>query len=439
VEHWRADGAVIDGTGVNTVHVAAPVRRGSLVSTAPLVSVLVPVLFDPTLAIGCLDSLPGASRTCAIEAVVVANGTPGEARRSLERREDIVLVTSGTNLGFAGGNNLAADVARGQYLLLLNDDSKLEDGCIDQLVATAERDRSIGAVGGRILSADGSLQEAGSVLWNDGWAVHVGSGLPPDTRAFDYLRDVDYVSANGLLVRRSAWSAVGGLDQGYYPAYYEDVDLCMALRRHGCRVVYEPRARLRHLESQSTSTRYRNFLVARHRERFVAKWGEELSRLDDRPEALDEAAVDHAVQRARGSPPRVLVEGNAGLPASGRWFWEVVEELAGDGWAVTATSPPEEDLSGYRPDRASLRDRLADAGVDRRFAHTDEVLSTAGADFEAMVIGADAGGPRPPLVRPDGSELPVVRALSGPDADLAQSVGQAVTEAARRTPAPRRR
>jgi GT2 family glycosyltransferase len=428
----------MDDSGVSPTTLADPVRRGSLVAASPLVSVLVPVLFDSTLAIDCLDSLSRASRSCAIEAVVVANGTPAAARHALERREDIVLVTSGTNLGFSGGNNVAAGVARGRYLLLLNDDSVLEEGCIDQLVVTAEGDPSIGAVGSRILSADGSLQEAGSVLWNDGWAVHVGAGLPPEARAFAYVRDVDYVSANGLLVRRSAWDAVGGLDEGYYPAYYEDVDLCMALRRQGLRVVYEPRARLRHLESQSTSTRYRNFLVARHRERLIARWGDELARLDDRPEAPEGPAVEHAVQRARGSPPRVLVEGNASSPAE-QWFWSVAEALADDGWAVTVTSLPPEDTAGFRLDRASRQDRLADAGVDLRSAGTDELFSSAGTDFEAMVIAADAGGSRPPVLRPDGTEIPIVRARSTSEEDLSHSVRLAVAGATRRPTTPRRR
>ena len=84
--------------------------------------------------------------------------------------------------------------------------------------------------------------------------AHVGAGLPADSTAYGYVRYADYISANGLLVDRHAWDAVGGFDERYFPAYYEDVDLCLALLDHGYRVAYEPRARLQHLESQSTST-----------------------------------------------------------------------------------------------------------------------------------------------------------------------------------------
>ncbi len=178
--------------------------------------------------------------------------------------------------------------ARGRYLLLLNDDSVVEAGYIDRLLSAIERDPSVAAAGGRVLSPDGTLQEAGSVLWSDGWVAHVGAGLPADSNAYYYVRYADYVSANGLLVDREAWDAVGGLDERYFPAYYEDVDLCLALWHHGYRVAYEPRARLRHLESQSTSTTYRNFLLIRNRAQLVAKWSAPLQSFADHPDPIDE-------------------------------------------------------------------------------------------------------------------------------------------------------
>jgi GT2 family glycosyltransferase len=365
------------------------------------VSVCVLVLTDPTLALHCLDSLAAASVDHAVETIVVANGTSEEALSVLESRDDIVLVRSGTNLGFAGGNNLAADLARGRFLLLINDDSTVEEGFVNRLVATAEADPTIGAVGGRILGADGSLQEAGSVLWRDGWATHVGLGLGPDTRAFDYVRDTDYVSANGMLVRRTAWDAVGGLDERYFPAYYEDVDLCLALHHLEFRVVYEPRARLRHLESQSTPRRYRDFLLVRNRRLLVEKWTGDLDRLDDRPSVIDESAIERSIHRARGQPPRLLVVAE-GAGGSGADLWEVAARLASEGWAVTVSSAdPDSD-----PDRSTRADRMADLGVDV----CGEAAATTALVFDAVLVGTEFAGRPPRLVRPDGRDTPVVRA-----------------------------
>ncbi len=371
-------------------------------------SICILVLSDPTLVLGCLGSLAAASRSGETETIVVANGMSESARRVLEEHEDIVLVRSGTNLGFAGGNNLAGEIARGRYLFFVNDDSTVTADCMTQLLSTADRDPAIGAVGCRILSADGSLQEAGSVLWSDGWAEHVGLGLPADTRRYSYVRDVDYVSANGLMVTRSAWNAVGGFDERYFPAYYEDVDLCMALRQHGFRVVYEPRARLYHLESQSTTSRYHNFLMTRNRRQLVDKWKGELAPLGDRPEHIDASAIERSIHRARGSPPRLLMVMQGEARDTRVFLWGAVETLAALGWAVTVVSQAADDEPEFRPDRSTRADRMADAGVDVR-ADVDEVLATTGTGWDAAVMAATTRWRRLPITRTDGTEVPIVR------------------------------
>jgi GT2 family glycosyltransferase len=258
------------------------------------------------LLLECLDALrrPGA-RVEAMEILVVANGTPKDELEVLLRCDDIVLVVNESNLGFASGCNQAASVARAPLLLFLNDDSLVQDGCIDALVGACEDDPSIGAVGARILSEDGTLEEAGSVIWRDGSASHVGEGLDSDSHTFMEPRWVDYSSANGLLVVRSAWDEVGGFDEGYFPAYFEDVDLSLSLAAHGYRTRYEPRAALVHHRSQSTSRVFREFLLTRNQLRLVEKWGGTLDRFEP-PPAKDsgpefEAAIDRAVRRASES------------------------------------------------------------------------------------------------------------------------------------------
>jgi GT2 family glycosyltransferase len=404
------------------------VQRGSDVPGSPLVSICIPVLSDATLVLGCLDSLTEGSRWNECEAIVVANGMSEAARRVLEERDDIVLVRSGTNLGFAGGNNLAAAFARGRYLLFLNDDSTVETDCIAQLLATADQDPRIGAVGCRILSADGSLQEAGSVLWSDGSTERVGVGLPAGTRRYSYVRDVDYASANGLLVTRVAWSAVGGFDERYYPAYCEDVDLCLALHGQGFRVVYEPRARLRHLESQSTTSRYRLFLLRRNRQQLVDKWEMDLAALGDPPETIDDSAIERSVHRARGSPRRLLLATPGVTKEAGAVTWGAVEALAAGGWAITVVSPAVGGGPDFSSDRSTRADRMADLGVDLR-ADVDEVLRTTGTDWDVVVTAATAPWRRP-VIRPDGTEAPIVR-FSPSEPDAVESILSSVAAVAR--------
>lgn len=281
--------------------------RGQSVPRAPTVSVIVLVTASTERLRKCLNALrrPGY-RVESMEIVIIANGTPEAQLEYLRSCDDIVLVVNEINLGFASGCNQAASVAQGPLLLFLNDDSIVQEGCIEALMRACDSDRAIGAVGSRIISPDGTLQEAGSLIWRDGSATHVGEGTPSDSSQYLHPRWVDYASANGLLVPRAVWDEVGGFDERYFPAYFEDVDFSLSLGSHGYGTRYEPTAVLVHRGSQSTSKVYRDFLLTRNRLRFVEKWGQVLERFDPAP-AKDsgsefEAAVGRAVGRGRNAP-----------------------------------------------------------------------------------------------------------------------------------------
>jgi GT2 family glycosyltransferase len=275
------------------------VLRGKRVPDDPNLSVCILVLERAHLAIDCLDALrrPGACPP-GTELVVVANGTPPDQLDNLAVHEDILLIVNQFNLGFAGGCNQAVSLARAPQLVFLNDDSIVEEGSLDALLRAASNEPTIGAVGSRIISTDGTLEEAGSVIWRDGSCAHVGEGLPSATDPYQEPRDVDYASANGLLVTRRAWDAVGGFDGRYFPAYYEDVDFCLMLAAHGFRIRYEPQARLVHRRSQSTGRVYREFLLDRNKQRLVEKWGRALDLFEPRPRRERGPEFEAALQRA---------------------------------------------------------------------------------------------------------------------------------------------
>ncbi len=400
-----------------------PVWRGKRVPAAPVVSVCIPVVSDHGLIEGCLDSLAVNRPSADTEMVVVANGLFGDGFSSLRKRDDIVLVRSAVNTGFSGGNNLAARFARGRYLLFLNDDSVVEAGFIDRLLSVVERDPLIGAVGGEILFPEGRLQEAGSVLWNDGWTAQVGAGLPADSSDYQYVRYVDFLSANGLLVVRHAWDAVGGFDERYFPAYCEDVDLCLALWDHGYRVAYEPRARLRHFESQSTSTAFRNFLLIRNRAQLVAKWAALLQNFADHPQPIDDAAMDEAVLRAERSIGRVLVFGSS--PDATEWQGMLAAEaLATAGWSVMVSLPVDQRRaeSADRP----VMDRMVDLGVDVREERAEDLLSRYANGLEAVVVSGECTDMGLSLQRPDGSSIPLVTGAHDRDDSIVARVAAVV-------------
>ncbi len=295
-------GAIASGGG------SPRLTRGSRVPDNPDVSVVILVVDDTALVRRCLDSI-AATTTVACELIVVANGTgtsdTGTSELAkLAERDDIVLLRFSVNLGFGLGCNAGARVARGKYLMFLNDDTTVEAGWLEALVDTASTVPDVGAVGSRILFPDGRLQEAGAILWRNGKSQLVGYGLDADTNEYLSARDVDYCSGCSLLVTRAAWDSVGGFDDGYFPAYYDDSDLCMALRGAGYRVCYDPRSRVVHeLSASSWATQWRRFIGPRNRERFVAKWHDELASHEEQPDADDETAIEAAVQRATNVRP----------------------------------------------------------------------------------------------------------------------------------------
>jgi len=98
-------------------------------------------------------------------------------------------------------------------------------------------------------------------------------GEAPAPTAFDRLRAVDFCGTSSLLVRAALWDFVGGLDEQFYPVYYVDVDLAMAMRKLGFVVLYQPNSRIRHHQGGSTKVDFRVFLINRNRLLFLEKWG----------------------------------------------------------------------------------------------------------------------------------------------------------------------
>jgi glycosyltransferase involved in cell wall biosynthesis len=183
------------------------------------------------------------------------------------------------NLGFVDACNQGAELAAGEYLVFLNNDTIPGAGWLEALVETAENDSSVGAVGAKLLYPDGVLQEAGSLIFSDGMAWNYGKGDNPDKPEYSYAREAPYCSAACLLIRRELFTKIGGFDQRYSPAYWEDADLAFQIRKHGYKVIYQPAAEIVHYEGVTGGTDlnsgYKKFQV-RNQEIFKVKWAFEL-------------------------------------------------------------------------------------------------------------------------------------------------------------------
>jgi GT2 family glycosyltransferase len=185
--------------------------------------------------------------------VVVDNGsTDGSGKLIRTEFPDCRLLEAGGNLGFAGGNNLGLRAGTGEYLVLLNNDTKVRPGWLQAMIAAAESDPEVGAVTAKLLYADrpGTIQSAGTVLHDDGGGSDRGSG-EVDTGQYDRLEEVFGLNGASALLRRHALEDVGLLDETFF-MYYEDTDLSWRLRLRGWKVLYQPAAEVDHVHAASS-------------------------------------------------------------------------------------------------------------------------------------------------------------------------------------------
>ena len=137
---------------------------------------------------------------------------------------------------------------------MLNNDTIVTGDWLNALTAVFTDDPKAGLAGVKLLFADGKLQEAGGIVWRDGSASNYGRGQDPRRPEFNYRREVDYCSGACLMMKTTLWRQLGGFDERYAPAYYEDTDLAFRVREAGYRVIYQPHAEVVHFEGLSSGT-----------------------------------------------------------------------------------------------------------------------------------------------------------------------------------------
>ncbi|RIK44787.1 MAG: hypothetical protein DCC58_07800 [Chloroflexi bacterium] len=196
----------------------------------------------------CLDALAKV-RSAPAEILVVDNASTDDSLAELVAYPRAIVLPQPRNLGFAGGANAGLAAVETELALLLNPDVELASDFGTQLVAAFDSDRRLGAAGALLLYPDGTtVQHAGGVIaWPQLWTSHRGHGAPLSP-ALEQPLDVDYVAGGALALRMDAVRSVDGFDESFYPAFFEDADLCLRLREAGWAVRYLPALRALHHE-----------------------------------------------------------------------------------------------------------------------------------------------------------------------------------------------
>lgn len=300
----------------------------------PKVSIILVLWNQAGLTLNCFRSL-AAESSVPFEVIVVDNGSTDQTAELLAKVDNIVHLPQTENLGFLRGVNRGLAAVRGGHVLLLNNDATLRPGCLSAAVEAMSSDADVGAVGGPIILPDGRLQEAGSVIWQDGSCAGYGRGDNPADGQYNFRREVDYCSGAFLLIREGLFQELGGFDTDFIPAYYEETDLCMRIRRAGKKVIFEPRAVIDHFEFASSEKLDHALEMQRTNQRkFVEKHAKQL-----RDGHMPPSPSNLLFARARDRRERILyiddrvpiITQGAGLPRCN----EILRLMVEDGYFVT--------------------------------------------------------------------------------------------------------
>ena len=329
---------------------------------------MIPVWNGQPYLAPCLDALLAQTGPDA-EIIAVDNASSdGSGAHLAERYPQVRLLTNSSNLGFGGGCNIGMRAAQGEVIILLNQDTVVAPGWLAALLA-AFQDPAAGIAGCKIIDPATStiLHAGGYVDFPAALPHHYGQG-DRDTGQWDTTKEVEYVTGAALAIRRPVMQRIGMFDERFFPAYYEDVDLCFRAREAGYMVLYWPAAVVMHHESTSTPADRRMFYYQRGRVRFALKhWALE-ALLHDFPPSEEHFQLAFTLRRNTTRPLR-LAYALARIEA---------RDLVAERWPAEAQALPR--LS------AMLR-RLQAHALVTEFEHFTSVT-----DGEAASDTASAGG-----------------------------------------------
>jgi GT2 family glycosyltransferase len=242
------------------------------------VCIIIPTRDNIPLLTRCVESLVRHTSYDNYEIVIVDNDSTSEQARDYFARTPHRLLHFSGPFNFSAINNFAVEQTESPWLLFMNNDVEvIDDNWLGAMVEHVQRPE-VGAVGARLLYPDETIQHAGVVLGVGGIAQHAFRGFPADDpgvcRQLQVVRNYSSVTGACLLTRRDVFDEVGGFDEEQLPVTFNDVDLCLKMRRAGYLIVYTPYAKLYHHES---ATR-RPSVEARETDVIRERWPEVIAR-----------------------------------------------------------------------------------------------------------------------------------------------------------------
>ena len=224
----------------------------------PLVSIIIPNKDNQDSLKLCIDSIEKKSTYDNYEIIIVENNSTSEEifeyYRDIEKKDNIRVVYWKDIFNYSAINNFGVKYAKGEYLILLNNDTEIiTENWIELMLGQCQR-KEVGIVGVKLYYPDDTIQHAGVIIGMGGVAGHIYTGSPKENVGYFaraiLQQDLSAVTAACLMVKKSVYDEVGGLNETLKVAF-NDVDFCLSVREKGYLIVFEPQAELYHYESKS--------------------------------------------------------------------------------------------------------------------------------------------------------------------------------------------
>ena len=249
----------------------------------PLVSILIPNKDHREDLKRCVDSIREKTTWPTWEILIIENNSTEEETfryyEELEQDPRIRVISREGAFNYSAVNNLGAREAKGEQILLLNNDTEvISPDWIQEMLMFAQR-QDVGAVGAKLYYPDGTIQHAGIGIGIKMLAGHYFRGFPGDSGGYSgrlrYAQDVSAVTAACMMIPRKVYEEMHGLDESF-SVVFNDVDLCLRIRQAGYLIVWTPWAELTHYESKSRGpdedTPEKKRFFVRETNRFLRKW-----------------------------------------------------------------------------------------------------------------------------------------------------------------------
>jgi GT2 family glycosyltransferase len=373
----------------------------------PLVSIIIPVYNEIDVTLNCLNAIARNSGESAYEVIVVDDNSASHTQACLDRIRGIRLLRHNSNQGFLNSSNDGARIAKGDFLVMLNNDTEVTRGWLENLLRVFRLRPDAGLVGAKLVYPDGRLQEAGGIIWRDASGVNYGKGDHADKPEYNYLREVDYCSGACILVPKALFHELGGFDPIYAPAYYEDADLAFKVREAGRKVYYQPLTTLIHHEGHTSGTSTKSGVKSYqlvNQIKFRSKWEKRLSQhFEGSPVQIKLAKQRGVARRALVVDARVLCPDQ---DAGSLRMLKMLEILQDFGFQVTFAPYNAQRLSPYT-------DRMQELGIeclyDPFLRNFEALLVERSSEFDLIILSrAETAEKVLPICRAYAPQTPII-------------------------------